>query len=138
MSDTLLRSKRRLVIISMMLVIALAHIVDIGRYFEEPVRILFQSYFSDLVLPFGFYFLLCIDEQWLPGLRRWRVKWAAMILLPTIAETCQYFGIPVLGSTFDPLDYLMYAAGATLAAVVETQVFPRLFRFWALEKKAFI
>lgn len=135
MSSSLLRSKRRMVIISMMFVIALAHIVGIGRHGEEPVRILFQSHFSDLVLPFGFYFLLCIDEQWLPGLRRWEVKWASMILLPSIAETCQYFGIPVLGSTFDPFDYLMYATGATLAAIVDTQIFPRIFHFWTVEKK---
>lgn len=133
-----LRSKRRIVIISMMLAIALAHIVGIGRFFERTVTILIKSYFSDLVLPFGFYFLLCIDEEWIPGLRRWEVKSATMILLPSIAETCQYFGIPVLGSTFDPLDYLMYAIGASLAAIVDTQVFPRILGFWALEKKGVV
>jgi hypothetical protein len=57
-----------------------------------------------------------------------------MILLPSIAETCQYFGIPVLGSTFDPWDYLMYVTGTTAAAIVDTQVFPRIFDFWTLEE----
>ncbi len=85
-------------------------------------------------MPFGFYFLLSMDEQWIPVLKRWNVKWVIMFLLPSIAETCQYFGIPVLGSTFDPLDYLMYAIGVTFAAIVDTQVFPRIFGFWMWEK----
>jgi hypothetical protein len=55
-------------------------------------------------------------------------------LLPSIAETCQYFGIPVLGSTFDPLDYLMYGMGAVSGVVVDTQVFSRMFGFWTKEK----
>jgi len=134
MSDIHKHPRRIAVIISMMLLIALAHIVGVGRHFQGVLFSVLQSYFSDIVMPFGFYFLLCADEQWIPVLRRWEVKWATMILLPSIAETCQYFGIPVLGSTFDPLDYLMYAIGATLAAIVDTQVFPRIFGFWTLEK----
>lgn len=134
MNDTHRHKKRITVIVSMMLVIALAHIINIGGYLQGAPFNLFKSYFSDLVLPFGFYFLLCADEQWIPILRRWEVKWAAMILLPSIAEICQYFGIPVLGSTFDPIDFLVYAIGATLAAIVDTQVFPRIFGFWTPEK----
>ncbi len=127
-------SRRLVVILSMMLLIALAHIIDIGRHLQGASFNLFKSYFSDIVMPFGFYFLLSADEQWIPGLKRWEVKLVIMFLLPSIAETCQYFGIPVLGSTFDPLDYLMYVIGATLAAIVDTQVFPRIFGFWTLEK----
>jgi hypothetical protein len=52
-------------------------------------------------------------------------------LVPSIAETCQYFGIPALGSTFDPLDYFMYGIGALSAAVFDTRVFSRVFIFWA-------
>ena len=134
MSDIHKHPRRIAVIISMMLLIALAHIVGVARHFQGALFNVLQSYFSDIVMPFGFYFLLCADEQWIHALRRWEVKWATMILLPSIAETSQFFGIPVLGSTFDPLDYLMYATGATLAAIVDTQVFPRIFGFWTLEK----
>lgn len=62
------------------------------------------------------------------------MKAAIAFLLPSIAETCQYVGIPVLGSTFDLLDYLMYGIGAMSAVVVDTQVFPRIFAFWTMEK----
>ena len=81
----------------------------------------------------GFYFLLCGLEQ-IPVFRRWGVKFVIAFLVPSIAETCQYFGVPVLGATFDPLDYFMFIMGALSAAVVDVQVFPRVFSFWTQEK----
>jgi hypothetical protein len=71
----------------------------------------------------------------MPILRRWEAKSAIAFLIPSIAETCQYFGVPVLGSTFDPLDYLMYGIGAIAAAAVDTQVFSRMFDSWTMEKE---
>jgi hypothetical protein len=134
MRNTAEFNRRRSVIVSMMLLIALAHIIDIGRHLQGTLFNLFKSYFSDIVLPFGFYFLLSMEEQRISVLKRWEAKLVIMFVIPSIAETCQYFGIPVLGSTFDPLDYLMYAIGATFAAIVDTQVFPRILNFWAKEK----
>jgi hypothetical protein len=126
--------KRLAVVFSIVILIALAHVFRIGSYLEGRWYDLYYSFFSDLVLPFACYFLLSADEIWIPILRRWEVKAAIAFLLPSIAETCQYFGIPVLGSTFDPLDYLMYGVGAMAAVVVDTQVFPRVFGFWTMEK----
>jgi len=54
--------------------------------------------------------------------------------MASAAETLQYFGVAVLGSTFDPLDYVMYGIGAISAAVVDTQVFARAFGFWTRER----
>ena len=129
-----IHTKRRAVIVGIMILIAAAHIVRPGSYLQGELYNYYYSYFSDVVMPFGFYFLLCLDEQWLPLLRHWQVKLAVMFLLPSLAETCQYFGIPVLGSTFDPLDYGMYAIGVASAAVVDRQVFSRIFRFWTIEE----
>jgi hypothetical protein len=95
---------------------------------------LYNSYFSDFVLPFGCYFLLCANESWMPILRRWEAKSAIAFLIPSVAETCQYLGMPVLGATFDPLDYLMYGIGAIAAAAVDTQVFSRMFDSWTMER----
>lgn len=52
-------------------------------------------------------------------------------LPPSLAEACQCLGVPVLRSTFDPLDYLMYALGAGAAVLVERLAFTRLLPFWA-------
>jgi hypothetical protein len=127
------QKKRQAVVIGIMLLIAAAHIFRLGSYLPGELYNLYYSYFSDFIIPFGFYFLFCMSEQGLPWLRRWQVKLGVTFLLPAIAETLQFFGIDALGSTFDPLDYGMYAAGAACAAIVDTQVFPRLFDFWAAE-----
>jgi hypothetical protein len=78
--------------------------------------------------------LIRIAEEQLPQLRQWQVKLGVVFLMPAMAETLQYFGLDALGSTFDPLDYAMYAAGAACAVIVDMQVFPRLFDFWGTEK----
>lgn len=119
-----------------MILIALAHILRIGSYLTGKLYDYYYSYFTDFILPLGFYFLLCAPERQLPILKHWGVKSAIVFLLPSIAETCQYFGIPVLGSTFDPVDYLMYAFGAMSAILIDTQVFSRIFGFWNMDQKA--
>ena len=128
-------SLRRLAVISSIVaLIAVVHIFRIGSYLQGELYNLYYSYFSDFIIPFGYYFLLCANEPHIPILRRWKVKLAIVFLAPSMAETCQYFGIPVLGSTFDLLDYVMYGIGAISAVVVDTQVFSRLFGFWTMEK----
>jgi len=123
-------SRRRLpVILLIVLLVAAVHVVGGRRFLQGEAFLLYASYFSDLVLPFTFYFLLCASEVTIPFLRHWAVKAAIVFLLPAAAETCQYFGLAVLGATFDPLDYGMYALGAALAALVERQVFARVFTF---------
>lgn len=126
--------KRQAVVISIMLLIAAAHIIGLGRYLPGELSNLYSSYFSDFILPFGFYFLFCMAEENIPLLRRWQVKLGVTFLLPAIAETLQYFGVDALGITFDPLDYVMYAAGAATAAVVDRLVFPHVFGFWEIER----
>jgi hypothetical protein len=117
-----------------MAVIAIIHILRIGNYLQGELYHFYYSYFSDFILPFGGYFLLCAAEFKMPILRRWKPKLVISFLVPALAETFQLFDIPVLGSTFDPLDYLMYAFGAISAAIIDTQVFPRIFGFWVYAK----
>jgi hypothetical protein len=151
--------KRLAVIFSIVFLIAAIHIFRIGSYFHGELYIFYYSYFSDFIIPFGFYFLLCLSEIQIPVLEsreslmpipeflsknnfilripfisRWEGKLAIAFLIPSIAETCQYFGIPVLGSTFDLIDYFVYGIGAISAVVVDTQIFSRIFIFWNLGK----
>ena len=130
MSNLIGFSRRRAIVFGIMILIALLHILGPGRYTQGALYNFYYSYFSDLTLPFGGYFLLCMAERDMPILRRWETKLASVFLMASIAETCQYFGIPVLGETFDLLDYFMYGTGAISAAIVDTQVFSRMFVFW--------
>lgn len=159
MSSVYVYLKRLAVIYSIVVLIAAIHIFRIGSYLQGELYNLYYSYFSDFILPFGCYFLICMSELQIPVLKdrkpllpppkflsknnfelqipilkRWETKFAIVLLIPSIAETCQFFGIPVLGATFDPLDYFVYGIGAMSAVVVDTQVFSRIFDFWTVEK----
>ncbi len=126
-------SKRLVVILAIMAIIAAAHIAGIGRSAPQGLYNLYYSYFSDLTIPFGFYFLLGLPGNPILVRKSWIPKLAIAFLTPSIAETCQYLGIPLLGSTFDPLDYLAYGIGTSSAAIVDTQIFARVLKFWTFD-----
>ena len=123
-------AKRRAVVVGMALLLAASHVVGVARYLPADLAVYYASYFSDVSLPFGFYFLLVAAEARWPWVSSWAVKAAVIIGLASAAETAQYFGVPILGSTFDPLDYLMYFAGGLLAVLADRLVFSRVFAFW--------
>ncbi len=117
-------------IVSIQLILAAMHGFRIGTYLHGNWYRLYYSFFGDIALPFGFYFLLCLSEPDFPILKSWKVKALLIFSGATAAEIGQYFGYYVFGVTFDPLDILMYAIGAIAAAFVDTRIFPRLFNFW--------
>lgn len=82
------------------------------------------------MLPFGFYFLLGLNEKTFAWLRNWWIKAIIIFAGATGAEVLQYFGFYAFGITFDPFDIIAYGTGALLAAAVDQLLFPRLFRFW--------
>jgi hypothetical protein len=124
---------RLLLGLSIVLFIAALHVIAVGSYLPLEMRGVYASYFSDVAIPLAFYFILCAAERRPPWMRRWQARLAASVLLPSIAETCQWGGIPLLGSTFDPMDYLMYGIGAGLGVALDAQVFARMFAFWREE-----
>ena len=113
-----------------MLLIAAIHIFRVGTYFSGKLFILYYSYFSDIVIPIGIYFMLCINDTSIPSLGNWRTKAVIVFLIAAATEVAQAFGIPLLGSTFDPLDFVMFGVG-TLLAVGLDKLFSRVFSFWS-------
>ncbi len=122
------RFRRRILIVSIMLPIALLHFFT-GKHYSGPLPDFVNGYLIDILLPFGVYFLF--SNISLPIIKRWWVKASLVFAIGATVETLQYLGIPIFGQTFDPLDYIMYASGAILGAICDTMVFPRIFRFWA-------
>ncbi|KPL76948.1 hypothetical protein ADN00_10185 [Ornatilinea apprima] len=121
---------KNLVCLGIELLIAGLHILGPGRRAGGEWFVLSASYFSDLTLPFGFYFLLCISEDQFRFLRPWWVKALLVFSAAVAAETLQALGVYALGGTFDPLDYGMYAAGVLLAAALEQGIMRRVLPFW--------
>jgi hypothetical protein len=109
-----------------MLLIALVHVFRGGTYLPEPLSTLYYSYFSDIALPFGFYFLLWMNDDRAPFLRDWRVKALLVFGVASATELLQAFGVPLLGRTFDPLDFLMFAVGVLLAVLLDRGLLHRL------------
>lgn len=97
---------------------------------------LWMSYANDLILPFAFYFFLCLGERWL---KTWQSRALLAFALPTLIELGQalypwisgsrFFADRFIGA-FDPLDILMYAISVGLAVVAEQKLFTKLSTIW--------
>ncbi len=130
-SDTKAVPGRTVVVVCVMVVVALIHVFRVGTYFDGTLFTLYYSYFSDIIVPFGMYFLLFLCDISVPFLRDWWVKALLVLAVACLTEVLQAFGVPLLGRTFDPLDFVMFAAGVMLAAFVDWVLFDRLFPFWS-------
>ncbi|MBL7847424.1 MAG: hypothetical protein JNL40_08155 [Cyclobacteriaceae bacterium] len=126
------RSIRKAVGLTIIAVIALLHVFSLANYLDGDWRSWYYSYFSDLILPFGMYFLLCIAEFNVTSLHQWYVKSGVIIGVTVLAEVLQYNGIYAFGTTFDPIDILMYVLGVGIAVVVDRLVFRSLIPQWDL------
>lgn len=122
-SATMPRYNRAFIIILMLLVASL-HFVT-GTHYKGPFPHFVNGYLIDLVLPFALYFLLCMYVK--PIFKYWPVRCCVIFLVGATIETAQYYGVPIFGSTFDPLDYVAYASGVLLAAILDQIVIPRYF-----------
>ncbi len=119
---------KKVVVISIVIPVALLHFLT-GSNYRGPYPAFVNGYLIDILLPLSFYFLLCLVE--LPLLRSWVVKSVLVFGAASSVEAAQFFGVPIFGQTYDPMDFVMYGAGVLLAAILDTVVFPRLFKFWA-------
>ena len=117
--------RRRGIAISVIVVVALIHVFRAGSYLSGNARRLYYGYGSDLLLPFVMYFVLVLAERNLKLRADWKAKAAIVFAAASIAELLQGIGVPALGSTFDPLDFVMYASGVLAAALVDMVFRPR-------------
>ncbi len=122
------REKQKVLVVGIQLMLVVVLVVG-SRVTSGWVRIWYSSYFADVALPFGFYFLLMVVGQQWAVLKEWWKKALAVFGLCAISETLQYMGIFALARVFDPMDYVMYGVGVLLAVVVERKVLARWVSF---------
>ena len=118
--------------IIIMIAIAAIHFFRVGSYLNGNLYNLYYSFASDIMLPFGAYFLLCMNEIQLRFLRKWYLKALIVFGVMTFSEVMQLFGIYFFGVTFDILDILMYGIGAFSAVLFDKQIFQRFIPDWKL------
>ncbi len=125
---------RMIICISIELIIAAIHMLRIGSYLKGDIYTYYYSYASDIMVPFGVYFLISTNEIYIRFLRKWYVKALIVFGIATLAEIMQAFGVYLLGETFDVFDILMYAVGVMLAAFVDKIIFKRIIPNWKLSE----
>jgi hypothetical protein len=118
-----------MVVITIAVLVAGAHLFT-GPSYRGPFRPFVTGYLIDILLPVSSYFLLVMATDTIAALRPWPAKVVIVFLVMSSAEVAQYFGRPVFGRTYDPLDFLAYAAGALFAALLDRAVLPRLLPIW--------
>lgn len=121
------KNVRAIVAVGINVPVGLLHLVT-GPHYSGPFPDFVNGYLIDIMLPFAFYFLLCLYEH--PLMQPWYVKSVLVFAVGFTVETAQYLGYDLFGSTFDPLDYLAYTAGVLLAAAFESLVLARRFHSW--------
>jgi len=121
--------RRMAVAILVILLIAAIHIFRVGSFLSGRLFVLYYSFFSDIVIPIAIYFLLCINDITLPFLKGWRTKATLVFLIATATEIAQGIGIPLLGNTFDIVDFVMFGIGTVIAVGLDN-LFSKAFTFW--------
>lgn len=121
---------RKIVGICIMVLIAVMHAFRIGQFLNGDLYIYYYSYASDLILPFGAYFVLSMFEIQFRFLRNWFVKAIIVFAAMTFSEIMQIFGIYFFGVTFDISDILMFGIGVIIAVLLDTQIFERFMPNW--------
>lgn len=124
--------RKKVVITSIMILIALTHFFT-GSNYKGPYPEFVNGYLLDILVPFGFYFLLCLIKFSL--LKSWIVRSILVFGVASFTEMAQFFGVPIFGRTFDPVDFVMFGIGVILAAILDIIVFPRIFDFWIPKAK---
>jgi hypothetical protein len=119
--------RKTLVVVCLVVPVALLHFLT-GSAYRGPWPEFVNGYLLDILVPFAYYLLLVLPET--PLLRPWPVKALLVFGVGASVEIAQFFGAPILGQTFDPLDFVMYGLGVALGALVDRMAFPRVFGFW--------
>jgi len=122
-------NKKKIFVVGLQLAIAVSLVLG-SKLTNQPLRILYYSYYADFFLPFGFYFLLSLKGAESKYFNTWRKKALAVFVLCTTSEILQYFGIFALARVFDPIDIVMYGVGVLLAALIDREIFAKHLSFW--------
>ena len=93
--------------------------------YDTFISVFYNSFLIDIVLPCYLYLLLTMNVYSLPQKLKQKemlvkiLMGSAVFLVGFTVETLQYFDVPILGRTFDPLDYVMYFLGVIFGFAID-------------------
>jgi hypothetical protein len=113
-------------IVGISLFVALMHFI-IGPDYTGIFKQFLGGYLIDLILPMNLYLLLQISLRKKISIVKSRVIGALFTFITgLIVEILQLFKIEFLGSTYDPLDIVMYGIGVMLGLLIDYTIIDNL------------
>lgn len=95
-----------------------------GAEYQGPFPVFVNGYMIDILLPMLLFLLLGLFKNRIVRSAPFR---ACMVFgFGCFVESSQYFGRPLFGSTFDPLDIVAYAGGVLLGVLIDLVWLSRL------------
>lgn len=119
---------RKPIITVIALIVGALHFVT-GENYQGPFPNFVNGYLIDILLPMVLFLLVSLFQNKL--IRSALFRACAVFGFGCFVEASQYFGRPIFGSTFDPLDILAYAGGVFLGAFLDLLIFPRFIPRWS-------
>jgi len=123
---------KKLTITSLALIVGALHFVT-GENYQGPFPVFVNGYMIDVLLPMTLFLLMSLFQNKI--IRSAFFRSCAVFGFGCFAEASQYFGRPLFGSIFDPLDILAYAGGVLLGIFMEFVLFPHLIPRWVEYKR---
>ena len=118
---------KRTVIVAIALIVAALHFVT-GEQYQGPFPVFVNGYMIDILLPMTLFLLMGLIQNRI--IRSALFRALAVFGFGCFVEISQYFGRPLFGSTFDPLDILAYAGGVGLGILLDLLFFRHLIPRW--------
>jgi hypothetical protein len=118
---------KRMVITSLALTVGAFHFIT-GENYQGPFPALVNGYLIDVLLPMTLFLLMGLFQNKI--IRSPLFRACTVFGFGCFVETSQYFGRPIFGSTFDPLDILAYAVGVLFGVLLDLFVFSRVIPRW--------
>ncbi|MDH5368331.1 MAG: hypothetical protein OEW67_15235 [Cyclobacteriaceae bacterium] len=113
-------------IVMISLFVAALHFL-IGSNYQGAFKCFITGYLIDFLLPMNLYLLLQVALRKNTSIFLARIIGATLpFLFGVVVEVLQFNNISFLGSTYDPLDILMYGSGIGLGLVIDFLLISRL------------
>ena len=114
------------VIVLISLFVGLLHFI-FGPGYQGICRDFIRGYLIDILLPMDLYLLLQISLRKRFTVNISRITGAVLTFsFGLMVEFLQFHGIHFFGSTFDPLDILMYGTGVVSGLVIDLVIIDKL------------
>jgi len=123
-----MQSPKKWIITGIALTVGALHFVT-GEYYQGPFPIFVNGYLIDVLLPMTLFLLMGLFQN--KTIHSPIFRTCAVFGFGCFVELSQYFGRPIFGSTFDPLDILAYAVGVLLGVLLDLFIFPRVIPRWS-------